>query len=218
MSPNPALLTWPRPVAAGGSGTTGFVTSAGTSATTGTTTRTYSDIAIGDAASDRNVIIVCHARSVNILSATIGGVSATLHASFTDGVLRTAIFSAVVTSGTTADIVVTHSSNPGGVVLGVYAAYGTLTYDSHDTEGDGRIVGLTAPSDALIVVGLSSTFYGPGDFSLGDLQTYEVTQAGSVSGWGGMDQPAAGAWSLELTTAITNYSNHAYLAVAFTLT
>ena len=204
------------PSGGGGDTSAQFITASTTA--TGSTVRTYSAMDIGTAAANRNVVIICHARSANINSATIGGVAATLHAHFLDGVQRVAVLSAVVPTGTTADIVVTHSGNPGGVAVGVHAAYGTLAYASHATEGNGRIVSLTAPSDALVLVGLSEVVNAQSPWFMGTLENYALTSGTALEAYGGMDQPAPGPWSLELITTLTNYSNHAYMAVAFTLT
>ena len=189
---------------------------------TGTTTRTVSGVGFGTAANNRNIIIAVHTRYRAPASATIGGVTATLHALFSDVYAHTAIFSAVVPSGTSGDVTVTHTGgNPEQFALAAWVAYSTLTYDSHATNGAGKTVTVTAPSDALViaamttlhvVVGLEYEFTTPtGDYATG-------TTNMSMQSLGAHSQPSAGEYTVVVTSGGKNYGNSALLAVAFTLT
>ena len=188
-----------------------FVTSS-----TGTTTRTVT-ASFGDPASNRNVIIVAHSRYRAPASATIGGVSATLHAAFSDGFAHVAVFSAVVTGGTSGTVTVTHTGgNPEQFALASFAAYGTLTYDSHGTNGTGATVELTAPSDALVIAALTQLYIA--DWALTEEDYNSASSNTAMQSMGGYAQPASGSYTVTVTSIYTNYGNSALVGVAFTLT
>lgn len=71
---------------------------------------TFSSVPIGEAASDRLVVVSCHTTTNPVTAATIGGVTATVHATATNASKSTVLLSATVPTGTTADIVLTVGS------------------------------------------------------------------------------------------------------------
>lgn len=211
------VLASARVAAAGGSGVA-YLTA--TTASTGTTTRTYASLSLGNAASNRNIIIAVHSRAGGAATAaTIGGVTATLHASFTDSFAHLVIFSAVVPSGTTGSAVVTFGSNPEATTVGVWSAYGTLAYSTNATNGAGTTVTLTAPSNALVIAGMTQLASPTvGSWTIATIEDYGVAHPSSMLAIGGHDQPAAGIYTVTVTSAYTNHTNSALMAVAFTLT
>ena len=215
MSPNPAVLTWPRAVASGGAGSE-YLTYSETF--TGTTTRTFASLSFGAAASNRNIIVVAHSRAGGaVTGATIGGVTATVNATFTDGFARVAVFSAVVPSGTSGSVVVTYASSPERSTVGVWAAYGTLAYDSHGTNGAGKTVAITAPSDALVIAAMTQLALNDWTFTT-PAEDYNAAVAGPMQYLGAHGEPPAGSYTVTVSSVATNYSNSALMAVAFTLT
>ena len=201
----------------GGGPSAGYLTSATTG--TGTTTRTYAGLDFGTAAGDRTIIVVAHSRSRAPTSATIGGGAASLVASFADAFAHVAIFTAAVPTSTSGTVTVTHASgNPEASIIGVWAAYGTLTYDSHATQGDGKTVTVTSPADALIIAAMTQLTYNVGnDWTLDTIQDYGRIGEPCLA-IGGHGQPAAGSYTVTVTSPYSNYGNSALMAVAFTLT
>ena len=98
------------------------------------TTYTFSSISIGTAAGNRTVIIsiACHRAypytgDVGISSVTIGGSTASNAITSSDGNMLSAIYYLDVSSGTTADIVITCLAKQLKCGIGSYAAYGAST-------------------------------------------------------------------------------------------
>lgn len=74
------------------------------------TSYTFTAAPIGAASADRLVVVVVHTNNGNTTSVTIGGASATQNVVENNGDECVGIYSLLVTSGTTADIVVSTSS------------------------------------------------------------------------------------------------------------
>jgi hypothetical protein len=98
---------------------------------TGTTTLTFASLAIGTAAADRYVIVVLHERvssSGDPTAVTVAGQSCTRRVQSTSGnnAWGTEIWTtdAPVTSGTTANVVVTFPATVNSVSVGIYSATG----------------------------------------------------------------------------------------------
>lgn len=114
MSPNPALLTWPRPVG-GGALTCSYVGATGSSANQ--QTYTFANVPIGTAAADRTVVVLAMTRASGartVSSLTIGGTAATIDLNAANLVgspnyETVAVTRLAVPSGDTANIVVTWS-------------------------------------------------------------------------------------------------------------
>jgi hypothetical protein len=84
---------------------------------------TFSAQAIGAADPTRRVVVTVtnFSGTIGLSSATIGGIAATIHISQGDGFIESsAIISALVPTGTTADIVLTFSGTPYDVTANVY--------------------------------------------------------------------------------------------------
>lgn len=117
---------------------------------TNQTVYTFSNVAIGQPAEDRRIIVAIHSVQTSessISSVTIGGVSATIHLNVnsvsTTNDTDVAIASALVPSGTTADIVVTHSAARNMCFVGAWSLYGETSSSPYDTASDTSISGLT---------------------------------------------------------------------------
>lgn len=95
--------------------------------TTDGTSFTFTNHAIGTANATRRVVVVCHffAASNTVTSATIQGISATIHVQATEGGATNAgiaIISALVPTGTTATIVLNLSASSTRAYVGVFSA------------------------------------------------------------------------------------------------
>ena len=92
------------------------------------TTYTFSSHAIGTAAANRKVVVGVKTFGVNtttVNSVTVGGNSATQRVEAGDGFSsEVELWDVDVSTGTTADIVVTNGSGKGGCVVSVWAVYG----------------------------------------------------------------------------------------------
>lgn len=118
--------------------------------TSNQTVYTFSDVNIGQAQSDRRIIVAAHSIQTSekaINSVTIGGVSATIHVNLnsvsTTNDTDLVIASALVPDGTTADIVVTHSAGADICHIGVWSLYGETSSSPHDTASDTSFTGFT---------------------------------------------------------------------------
>lgn len=132
------------------------------------TTYTFTDHAIGAAASDRLVVVVVHlsaAASRTLSSLTIGGNSATINGTTNvgsgSGVL-TAIAYLQVTSGTTATIVVTASGGCLGCQIDVYSLTNLSSQTPQDADlaavGSGpRSLTSTTTANGVVIAGATST-------------------------------------------------------------
>jgi hypothetical protein len=127
------------------------------------TTYTFSSQALGAAAADRRIVVVAGGGggSIGTTSAvTVGGVSATQVAEYTDGTNISAIWWAEVPTGTTGDVVVTFSVTKGDCGIVCYRLTGADTVLSTATTGTGTsspesfsgTVG--TPNNAVVVAGV----------------------------------------------------------------
>lgn len=125
-----------------------------TQTTTGSTTQTLTAVSIGTASSDRRVVLALGAvgttSGFTFSSVTIGGVSATKHVE-NGGEIGVAIFSLNVSSGTTADIVITGNQNF-NVAAHVFTVTGNSTNYDTGTSTNGSNASLTTA--AINVSGL----------------------------------------------------------------
>lgn len=114
---------------AGGSSSALSLTYQGSAFSSGVATFTYSDVAIGAAASNRLVVVVIVNRwgagsgSLNVNAVTIGGVSAVRQVVTTTPTI-VSIWTAIVPTGTTANVVATYSTNTAGSLISVYTIEG----------------------------------------------------------------------------------------------
>lgn len=213
MSPNPAVLTWPRAVASGASESEYLTYS---TSSTGTTTRTFAGLSLGTAGSNRTIIVVTHSRYRYPSGVTIGGVTATSHAEFQDSYAHTAVWSAAVPTGATGDVVVTYAlGSPEAAAVAVWAAYGTLAYDTHGTNGNGRTVTLTAPSNCLEIAAVTHLETDTA-MDIDGVSDYEAFMNWRMNLVGVHSTPAAG--SHTVTASAAAYASWAMLVVDFALT
>lgn len=133
------------------------------------TVETFAGFAIGDAAANRLVVAVIYSSaSINrtLSGVTIGGVTAT-EALFVDNAnLHLHVYFAIVPTGTTAAVVITHSSAPSGAGGGVAVWYGlpsaAVVVDAVGTLGSSVLTKTAADCEVsigglLICVGLTAT-------------------------------------------------------------
>lgn len=139
--------------------------------TTTTSTHTISAAAIGTAAADRRVFCVVYWLANTpkaLVSATIGGVAATIHVQSTGQSTsgfysHAAIISAPLAAGTTADVVVviTSGSSDYNVWVASYAAYGLASSTAGDTASDTSLtfggtgsVTIDVTEDGILLAGM----------------------------------------------------------------
>lgn len=131
------------------------------------TTYTFTAVDIGTASSTRLVVVTVQGRgnplaNRTISSATIGGVSATLVSNQSGG-NPSAIISAVVTTGTTADVVITWSAGMSICIIGSYSLYDLASNTATQTRTDntwssGKAeVSLPVENNGIVIGGVSST-------------------------------------------------------------
>ena len=130
MSPNPALLTLPAPVAGG---SVGPVHSFGGYASPGAASYTWTAVPIGAASASRLVVVTVHQRTSGnrtLSGVTIAGSPATVAWSGESAWRSMGLAWLVVPSGTTADVEATWNGPTVGAVLNVWTISGSaLTLD-----------------------------------------------------------------------------------------
>jgi len=136
------------------------------------TTKTWSAVDFGAAVAGRVIIVATGAWDVNtgatgdhITSATIGGVSATINVQLgnSGNAQDTGIFSAVVPTGTSGDVVITYGDAPAFCTFAAYRATGLSGATANDTQSndaDPVNFTLTVPSGGISV---SSAIVSSGD-------------------------------------------------------
>lgn len=136
-----------------------------------TTAYTFTAQAIGVAAIDRRIFVSATSSApsanVGISAVTIGGISATIHAASNNtGNTRNgivAIASAIVPSGTTADVVVTHPLSALGCHISVYRATGLTSGTPTDTATADNAANLLLDIPVRgFVIACAATVSGPG--------------------------------------------------------
>ena len=154
-----------------------------------TTSYTFSSTSIGTASSDRLVVVVVEGRQAvvdrTVSSVTIGGVSATIvSATNVSGRYPGCIAYLTVTSGTTADIVVTFSGSTGsGCAIQVYTLTSLSSTTPVDSDQSGTVaspasVTLTTSSQGALIAGVGGNGGATGSISwTGPTEDYEVSPA-----------------------------------------
>ena len=126
---------------------------------TGSTTVTFTSLGIGTASSDRYVLVVVATRLTgSISSVTVGGAATTSVVAASNGVqkLEMYITSAVFTSGTTANVVVTTSAANSGVIVATYTITGIVSITPSNTQTtttDNATMSLSVPAGGVAISG-----------------------------------------------------------------
>ena len=126
-------------------------------------TETFVNQNLGAASAGRVIYCVLHTRGIigeTLSSATIGGVAATIHAqayaAFVGGDNGVAIFSAAVPTGTTGDVVTTHSGLISRRLIALYRVNSQTAVDDSDSVAfgpagaTGTLTLTTVPGGSLI--------------------------------------------------------------------
>lgn len=153
--------------AVGGGGGASFFKQAYTDGTDGTTF-TFASVPIGTASATRRVIVGIGwggASATTLAGVTIGGVTATIDvdSGAAIGNRRTVIASAIVPTGTTANVVVTMNASTGRMGIGVWAADGINPTGQTAiviNAASGTLTTTTAVGAKVIAVGYSSRTSG----------------------------------------------------------
>jgi len=118
------------------------------------TTYTFSSQPIGTASGTRRVVVSIGTNSTRTISSvTIGGVSATVNATNTlSGTAHVALASAVVPTGTTADVVVTLDAAGLGMGIGVWTlTSGAATGQTASGNGDPTNLTVTTTAGDIVI-------------------------------------------------------------------
>lgn len=170
------------------------------------TVYSFTGLAIGAAEANRRVVVIVGNRGDAIDSATIGGVAATIHGvrASTSALNECAIISAVVPTGTVADVVITLVSSAVRCTVGVWAITGgpsTIVDTQVGAETDPSTVTLTTQVGDIVIAGCQWQT-GTGTWT-GGTEQFEQAQTGNTF-TGGADVVASGA-----STAVTWESSSA---------
>lgn len=120
---------------------------------TALTTYTFSSVSLGAAASTRVIVVFVQgvrSSGASVSSCTVGGVSATRIETESSTNFPGALFTAVVPSGTTGDIVVTFNGTMSECAIGVYRATGmSATPADWELKSDGSSASETLTVDVV---------------------------------------------------------------------
>ena len=197
-----------------------------------TTTATFTGVSVGAADAARRVIVFIGgffsspSPPKNIVSATIGGVSATMDViSSHSGTAQAAIASAPLAAGTTATITVTFSGGTyGGCYITVFRAVDLTSGTPFDTTsaapttGTAQAVTIDKQSGGIVVAGANSYDVGSDSYTMDGLTNSLRTDLGGVqrqmAGWEDSASTASGQTvTVNVTGSNPNYS--AIVAAAY---
>jgi len=155
-----------------------------TSDITNLTTYTFTGVSIGTASDDRLVVIACAAGAGDarfaLSSVTIGGTGATVHAASpnTDSGVATiqcGIASRLVTSGTTADIVITWSAGVDACNLAVYTLTAWKNSTPTSTFSATTLLSVTTRTATVDLSARGATLFVVGPIGLGRTTSWSST-------------------------------------------
>lgn len=195
------------------------------------TTKTFTARAIGTATATRQVLVVASVKNEGsagtTLSATIGGVSATVvaHAESASGGVDVALFQANVTSGTTGDIVVTCSAAFGineiaigvGVLDGVnatassVATAGVYAGSQNSPYDAGSSITVPASGFGIGAAGVSATHGTPGWTNITADATSTIAGTNAAVTMGHISTPGA----ITPSAVFGNFAQEVTLAAAW---
>lgn len=169
---------------------------------TDATSYTFPAVPIGNANSTRRVIIwvTIAALSITITSATIGGVTATVDWDSTNtGSNRRGYFiSAVVPSGTTADVIINFGGTVSRIGIGVWTipsgSYAGVIDSRITTTGSATLTVTTVVGDYCIAGGMATGTSGSGAFTWSGsvAEQYDEQYEGTINVHSGADCVATG--------------------------
>lgn len=192
MSPNPAILTWPRPVAGGGGTLSYEYVGPVSSSTSSLVTHTWTDVPIGAAAADRTLVLVVASRYGAGVGfgddvVEVGGIASTLDA-HSNSVYYASIHHIPYPTGATATITVTLGySNNQGVTVGIYRLTGAPVAVSDTYAGSSPYTASGTVDD----VAIAGSIYNAAYTWTGDLTKDYETNTNGWRGSGASSQVAA---------------------------
>lgn len=154
---------------------------------------TFTSAAIGTADAGRRVFVVIavddNSATFTINTVTIGGISATIHVQASDTEGAVGIASAIVPTGTTANIVVdTSLTSPQDVSCSVYAAYNVVRTTPYDTDfdnaNDPSQTAVDIPDGGFVIAGCQHGNSGVAFVITGVTADYQATTPEAGFRWG----------------------------------
>lgn len=158
--------------------------------------QSFSSVSFGAADPTRRIIVKTFHADANVVSMTIGGVSATEHIKIYDAE-TTSIWSASVPTGTTGTIVINYDFS-NGITANTYAIVSRLVNQTNNTPYDTAanvnldisgapiINNLTIPTDGIGIYYFNKWFITPQTYTWsGATGVYSYTSNGTQSAWVG---------------------------------
>jgi hypothetical protein len=169
------------------------------------TTYTFAAQAIGTASATRRVVVVIRTASTRTVSSvTIGGVSASIdHTVTSASVARLATVSAVVPTGTTADVVVTLDAGAVGLSIGLWTlSAGAPTGQTATDSGASPITMTVTTAVNDVVIGHVATAVASAYAWTGAAERFDDQSTSATTWHAGADTVATGVSTVvEATTA-----------------
>ncbi len=179
---------------------------------------TFSAQAIGVAAANRRVIVGIATRDITALptSVTVGGTSLTLDIDETNTPVAS-IWSGVITTGTTANIVLTYSSAQTYAGIGVWTVYGksaaATAESTANTATPTATITTVAGDFCVAMLAYRCTVTTPGMGWTTATERFDGPGDGAVRMFAGADRVASGT-STDMGGTITNYTVESVLVAA----
>lgn len=186
----------------------------------------FSGLSIGSAASNRAVLALIHggAQTRTITSVTIGGISATQCASYSFGGGITAIYGAIVPTGTTATVVVNFSGTQDRCGVAVYTTTDLKSFIAFDSGGDADgaspfSAAIDIPTGGFVIAGVGTHNSVSGTWTWGSGMEGDVAQGIEanryfVAGHGNFDE-AESNFTVQVSFSGSSGDHRAFLAASF---
>ena len=123
-------------------------------------TYTFSGVAFGAAETNRLIVVLVAMTSGTISSVTIGGVSATLIQSNTETGSQNDLYAAVVSTGTSGDVVINGANTPSAAAIAIWSLYGVSS-----TKKSSGVKSTTTDYPALTLAAGDIAIFGDWDGS-----------------------------------------------------
>jgi hypothetical protein len=195
-----------------------FVTSV--SDTSNATTYTFTDASVGAADSTRKVYVTVHwgGAAVTLSSATIGGVSATIHEQDAQGSSRQcAIISAALPTGTTATVVITLTGGSSRCYIGIYRVIGQSggpNTNKNNNLGASVTADVAALGGGAVIACVSGNVVGGTTSWTGVTENYDVeSEAGFIASGGLATGTPAGTRTIAATVSSSSSTVEVMVAI-----
>lgn len=194
-----------------------------TGSSTAGTSFTFTSVSIGTASSSRYVVVamIAQGAAASPTSVTVGGISATQAAAAVTSSNRAELWIANVTSGTTADIVITFAASTTRCAVGSYSVYdivSTTPIDTATSSTTSMTLSVNTNTNSVVIGTAFSSSTAPDATWVGVTENYDTDAFGSGGGrttTGGIATGVVGATPRTVTCTVTGASSPVGVAASW---